>query len=128
MNGYIGAIEKLTLENEFFRRVLFTAEHAQLVLMSVRPGEEIGTEVHAGVDQFFRVESGEASFVFGEKDVRHVRGGDAIVVPAKTPHNVINTSTTEPLKLYTIYSPPNHPDGTVQKTRAEADAAAAVHA
>lgn len=128
MNGYIGAIEKLALENENFRQVLFTAEHAQLVLMSLLPGEQIGTEVHAGVDQFFRIESGEASFVFGEQEVRQVHSGDAVVVPARTRHNVINTSKSEPLKLYTIYSPPNHPDGTVHRTRAEADAAEAAHA
>lgn len=128
MRGYIGAIEKLALKNECFRQVLFTAEHAQLVLMSLLPGEEIGVEVHAGVDQFFRVESGEASFVFDENEIRHVHDGDAIVVPAGTRHNVINTSKSEPLKLYTIYSPPNHPDGTVHRTRAAAGAAEPAHA
>ncbi|HSM12564.1 MAG TPA: cupin domain-containing protein [Thermoanaerobaculia bacterium] len=128
MKGYIGAIEKLALKNECFRQVLYTAEHAQLVLMSLLPGEEIGAELHAGVDQFFRVESGEASFVFDENEIRHVHGGDAIVVPAGTRHNVINTSKSEPLKLYTIYSPPNHPDGTVHRTKAAAEAAEPAHA
>lgn len=120
MNGYVGAIEDLALRNTDFRRVLFTGEHAQLVVMCLEPGEEIGDEVHADVDQFFRIERGEARFVFGEKEERLVHDGDAIVVPAATRHNVINVSKTEPLKLYTIYSPPNHPDQTVHKTKAEA--------
>jgi mannose-6-phosphate isomerase-like protein (cupin superfamily) len=128
MTGYIGAIEGLTLENGCFRQVLFTAEHAQLVLMSLLPGEEIGAEVHAGVDQFFRIESGEARFVFDGNEERLVRSGDAVVVPAKTRHNVINASKSEPLKLYTIYSPPNHPDGTVHETKADAEAAERSHA
>ena len=88
-------------------------------------GEEIGDEVHPNVDQFFRIEQGEAKFVFNEAE-RPARDGDAVVVPAGTYHNVINTSKTAPLKLYTLYSPPNHPDGTVHKTKAEAEAAEAV--
>ena len=127
MKEYVGAIGELTLKNTFFRQVLFTAEHAQLVVMCLQPGEEIGDEVHADVDQFFRIEHGEARFVFDEKKERLVHGGDAVVVPAKTYHNVINASKTEPLKLYTIYSPPNHPAGTVHKTKAEAEAAEAAH-
>lgn len=127
MKEYIGAIEELALKNSNFRRVLFTAKHAQLVVMSLQPGEEIGDEIHAGVDQFFRIESGEAKFVFDEKQERTVKAGDGIVVPAGTYHNVINTSKTAPLKLYTIYSPPNHADGTVHKTKAEADAAETAH-
>jgi mannose-6-phosphate isomerase-like protein (cupin superfamily) len=91
--------------------------------MCLRPGEEIGDEVHSNVDQFFRIERGEAKFVFNEKEERSVRNGDAVVVPAGTYHNVVNTSKTAMLKLYTIYSPPNHPDGTVHKTKAEAEAA-----
>jgi len=123
MTEYVGAIEKHALENTYFRQVLFTAKHVQLVLMCLQPGEEIGDEVHAKVDQFFRVERGEAKFVFHQKDERAVHDGDAVVVPAGTHHNVINTSKRAMLKLYTIYSPPNHPDGTVHKTKAEAEAA-----
>jgi len=123
MTGYVGAIEKETLENTYFRQVLFTAQHAQLVVMCLRPGEEIGNEVHSNVDQFFRIEHGNAKFVFDKKDEHPVQAGDAVVVPAGTYHNVVNTSKTAMLKLYTIYSPPNHPDGTVHKTKAEAEAA-----
>ena len=125
MTEYIGPIEKLTLANTYFRQVLFTGKHAQLVVMCLKPGEASGDEVHPNVDQFFRIEQGEARFVFNEKQERAARDGDAVVVPAGTYHNVINASKTEPLKLYTIYSPPNHPDGTVHKTRAEAEAAEA---
>src|SRR5512141_159 len=123
MTGYIGSIEGLALRNHYFRQVLFTAKHAQLVVMCLQPGEDIGDEVHADVDQFFRIERGEARFVFNEKEQRLVHDGDAVVVPAGTYHNVINTSKTAQLKLYTIYSPPNHPDRTVHKTKAEAAAA-----
>ncbi len=126
MTEYVGPIEKLTLENAYFRQVLFTGKHAQLVLMCLRPGEEIGDEVHPNVDQFFRIEQGQARFVFNEKQEFPVRDGEAVVVPAGTYHNVINTSKTAPLKLYTIYSPPNHPKGTVHKTKAEAEAAEAL--
>jgi mannose-6-phosphate isomerase-like protein (cupin superfamily) len=125
MTGYVGPIEKATLENGYFRQVLFTGKHAQLVLMALRPGEEIGNEVHGNVDQFFRIEAGEAKFVFNDTEEHLVGDGDAVIVPAGTYHNVINASSTEALKLYTIYSPPNHPDGTVHKTKAEADAAEA---
>lgn len=128
MKRYVGAIEDLALRNTNFRQVLFTSKHAQLVVMCLKPGEEIGDEVHDGVDQFFRIERGEAKFVFDEKEVHIAREGDAVVVPARTFHNVVNASKTEDLKLYTIYSPPNHPDGTVHKTKAEADAAEKVHA
>jgi mannose-6-phosphate isomerase-like protein (cupin superfamily) len=128
MTGYVGAIEELALSNPYFRQVLFTGKHAQLVVMSLAPGEEIGDEVHAGVDQFFRIERGEAKFVFEKKETRLVHDGDAVVVPAGTHHNVINISKTAQLKLYTIYSPPNHPDGTVHKTKAEAEAAEKAHA
>jgi mannose-6-phosphate isomerase-like protein (cupin superfamily) len=123
MIGYAGPIEKQTLENTYFRRVLFTGAHAQLVVMCLGPGEEIGDEVHPNVDQFFRIEQGEARFVLDETEKHLVRDGDAVVVPAGTRHNVVNTSKTTELKLYTIYSPPNHPDGTVHKTKAEAEAA-----
>jgi mannose-6-phosphate isomerase-like protein (cupin superfamily) len=123
MIAFVGPIEKLTLENTYFRQVLCTGEHSQLVLMCLAPGEEIGNEVHPSVDQFFRIEAGEAKFVLNEKQEHLARDGDAVVVPSGTYHNVINTSKTEPLKLYTIYSPPNHPAGTVHKTKAEAEAA-----
>ena len=127
MDGYVGAIEALALSNTDFRRVLFTGEHAQLVLMCLQPGEEIGEEVHPDVDQFFRIERGEARFVFGDEEPRLVQAGQGVVVVARTRHNVVNASTTEPLKLYTIYSPPNHPDGTVHRTKAEAEATEAAH-
>ena len=123
MTGFVGDIEKLTEKNKFFRQVLYTGKYAQLVVMSLQPGEEIGNEVHHTVDQFFRIEEGEAKFVFGGSEEHVVKSGDAVVVPAGTYHNVINNSSKEPLKLYTIYSPPNHPDGTVHKTKAEAEAA-----
>ena len=127
MNGYVGAIEALALKNTYFRQVLFTGEHAQLVVMCLQPGEEIGDEVHVDVDQFFRIERGEARFVFDGKEEHLVHAGDGVVVAAKIRHNVVNASQTEELKLYTIYSPPNHPDGTVHKTKAEAEAAEAAH-
>lgn len=127
MIGFVGAIEQLTLDNTYFRQVLFTAEHTQLVVMRLEPGEEIGTEVHAGVDQFFRIESGEADFVFDDGERRRVRAGDGVVIPARTRHNVINASKSEPLRLYTIYSPPNHPPGTVHATKADAAVAETAH-
>ena len=126
MMEYVGPIEKQTLENTYFRQVLFTGAHAQLVVMSLRPGEDIGDEVHPNVDQFFRIEQGEAKFVLNEKEERVVHSGDAVIVPAGTYHNVINTSKTQELKLYTIYSPPNHPKGTVNKTKADAEVAEAL--
>ena len=121
MTEYVGAIEKQTLENTYFRQVLFTAKHTQLVVMCLRPGEDIGDEVHSNVDQFFRIEQGEAKFVFNEKEAHLVHDGDAFVVPAGTYHNVVNTSKTALLKLYTIYSPPNHRDGVVHHTRVDAE-------
>jgi len=125
MTGYVGAIEQTTLNNSFFRHVLFTGKYSQLVVMCLQPGDEIGNEVHPNVDQFFRIEEGSAKFVFNSKEEHIVSDGDAVVVTAGTYHNVINTSSAKPLKLYTIYTPPNHPDGTVHKTKAEADAAEA---
>jgi len=127
MAGFVGDIEKLTEKNKYFRQVLFTGKYAQLVVMSLVPNEEIGNEVHHTVDQFFRIEEGEAKFVFNGKEEHLVHAGDAVIVPAGTFHNVINSSSKEVLKLYTIYSPPNHPDGTVHKTKAEAEAAEAAH-
>jgi mannose-6-phosphate isomerase-like protein (cupin superfamily) len=125
MAGYIGSIEKQTLGNNYFIQVLFTGKYAQLVVMCLQPGEEIGNEVHANVDQFFRVEQGEAAFVFNGNEKHLVKDGDAVIVPAGTYHNVINVSKSMKLKLYTIYSPPNHPDKTVHKTKAEAEKAEA---
>jgi mannose-6-phosphate isomerase-like protein (cupin superfamily) len=126
MTGFVGPIEKQALGNNNFRQVLFTGKYAQLVLMSLLPGEEIGNEVHPNVDQFFRIEQGEASFVFNNGKEKHAaKDGDAVIVPAGTFHNVINISKTEKLKLYTVYSPPNHPDKTVHKTKADAEKAEA---
>lgn len=127
MTGFVGDIEKLTEENEYFRQVLFTGKYTQLVVMCLQPGEEIGNEVHHTVDQFFRIEEGEARFIFGGTEEHVVKSGDAVIVPAGTFHNVINSSTKEQLKLYTLYSPPNHPDGTVHKSKEEAEAAEAAH-
>jgi mannose-6-phosphate isomerase-like protein (cupin superfamily) len=127
MTPYFGSIETLTRNNTFFRQVLFTAAHTQLVVMCLQPGEEIGQEVHSDVDQFFRVEKGEATFVIGGNEEHLARDGDAVVVPAGTRHNVLNRSTTAPLRLYTLYSPPNHADGTVHRTKAEAEMAEAAH-
>ena len=123
MAGYSGPIEKQTLANDYFRQVLFTGKYAQLVVMSLQPGDEIGNEVHPKVDQFFRIEQGQATFVFEGKEKHTAKDGDAIIVPAGTYHNVINASKTAKLKLYTIYSPPNHPDKTVHKTKADAEKA-----
>ncbi|OGO09984.1 MAG: cupin [Chloroflexi bacterium RBG_13_66_10] len=123
MTGYVGSIEKDTLKNNNFRRVLFTGKHAQLVVMCLQGGEEIGNEIHKDVDQFFRLEEGQAKFVFNGKEEHVVGNGEAVVVPSGTYHNVINTSSKKPLRLYTIYSPPQHPDGTVHRTKAEAVAA-----
>ena len=121
MIGYVGNIETITEGNQNFRQVLFTAQHTQLVVMSLLPGEDIGMEVHDTVDQFFRIESGEGKVVMnGEESA--FGPGFAIIVPAGTQHNVIATSA---VKLYTLYSPPNHPDGTVHVTKAEAMAAEA---
>jgi mannose-6-phosphate isomerase-like protein (cupin superfamily) len=121
--GYVGNIEEQTVENRDFRRVLFTGKHAQLVVMSVPEGEELGNEVHNDVDQFFRIEKGKARFVFNNGKEKYTVGdGEAVIVPAGTYHNVINVGK-EDLKLYTVYSPPNHPEGTIQKTKAEAEEA-----
>ena len=122
MKGYNANIEKETLTNENFRRVLYTGAHSQLVLMSLNPGEEIGMEVHPENDQFFRFEKGEGKCIIDGNEYA-VRDGSAIIVPAGAQHNVVNTSTTEKWKLYTIYSPAHHRDGVVHSTKeiAEAD-------
>lgn len=123
MTAFVGPIEKITEKNKFFRKVLFTGKHLQLVVMTLQPKEEIGNEVHKHVDQFFRIEEGRAKFVFDGNEEHTVGAGGAVVVPAGTFHNVINLSSTKPLKLYTVYTPPQHPDGTINKTKADADAA-----
>ena len=123
MTGFFGSIESLTLKNKFFRQVLFTGKHCQLVVMCLQPGEEIGNEIHNDVDQFFRIEKGKARFVLNGTEEHVAKATDAVVIPAGTYHNVINASKTEKLQLYTVYSPPNHPDGTIHKTKAEAVAA-----
>lgn len=116
---YIDNIEKATLNNTSFRKVVHTGRNSQLVLMSLKPGEEIGEEVHDHVDQFFRFESGEGKAIVQGVEY-NVSDGMALVVDAGSKHNIINTSKTEDLKLYTIYSPANHPDGTEHKTKEDA--------
>lgn len=119
MNGFISNIEKDTLENDNFRKVIFTAPHSQLVLMCIEPGDDIGEETHDKVDQFFRIESGEGVAVLNGVENK-IEDGSAVVVPAGTKHNLINTSKTEKLKLYTVYSPANHIDERIHKTKADA--------
>ena len=119
--GYFGNIEQLTTDNTNFRQTLYTGEHMQLVLMTLQPGEDIGAEVHEGHDQFFRFESGVRKAVVNEAEYE-VKDGDAVIVPSGANHNVINTGE-EPLTLYTIYAPPEHEDGTVHATKADAEAA-----
>ncbi|MDP3762162.1 MAG: cupin domain-containing protein [Ramlibacter sp.] len=119
MKGFVQDIEKVAVENDEFRRVLYTAHHCQLVVMALRPGEEIGMEVH-DVDQFFRVEEGAGEAVIDGVRTA-VQSGFALVVPAGARHNIVNTGS-EALKLYTLYAPPHHKDGTVHHTRAEAEA------
>ena len=119
MKGFKSNIEKATLSNDDFRRVLYTGRYSQLVLMSLKPGEEIGEEVHKTVDQFFRFEKGQGTVSIDEAKYK-VTDGDAVIVPAGAKHNVINTSKRAALRLYTIYSPPEHQDGTVRKTKADA--------
>jgi mannose-6-phosphate isomerase-like protein (cupin superfamily) len=119
MIGFVQDIESLAVKNEDFRQVLYTAKHCQLVVMSLKPKEEIGTEVHH-LDQFFRVEEGTGEAILD--GVRtSIRAGFAVIVPAGTNHNIINTGSV-PLKLYTIYAPPNHRDGVIHPTRESAEA------
>lgn len=119
MKGYNANIEKDTLANENFRKVLYTSKYSQLVLMSLLPKEEIGMEVHIDHDQFFRFEEGTGQ-VFIDENVYEVSDGSAIIVPAGAKHNVVNTSDTEKLKLYTIYSPAEHQDAVLRATKEEA--------
>ena len=119
MKGYVTSIERETLENNDYRRVLYTTERTQLVLMSIAVGQEIGEEVHQ-LDQFIRIEEGQGRVILdGQQHV--VQDGSAVVIPAGTKHNVINTGKTKALKLYTIYAPPEHKPGTIHRTKAEAD-------
>jgi len=118
MKGYIVNLERESLKNDLFRRVLYTAKHCQLVLMSIRPGEEIGEEVHH-LDQFIRIEAGNGKAIIDGAESA-IGDGDGVVIPAGTRHNIINVSKTEALKLYTIYAPPEHLDGRVHATKADA--------
>ncbi|QQS23135.1 cupin domain-containing protein [bacterium] len=117
MKGYIQNIEKLSLENTDFRRVLYTAKHSQLVLMCIQPGDEIGQETHH-LDQFIRIEAGNGKAILDDVETA-LEDGFAVVIPAGTKHNIINTGL-EPLKLYTVYSPPEHKDQVVRATKADA--------
>jgi len=121
MKGFFTNIEKDALENNNFRKVLYTSKHSQLVLMSLKPKEEIGMEVHPDNDQFFRIEKGRGKCIIDGNEY-DLEDGIAIVVPAGSQHNVINTSDTEELKLYTIYSPAHHKDGIIRATKEEAEA------
>ncbi len=116
MKGFSQNIERMTLENENFRKVVYTAKHSQLVLMNLEPGEEIGMEVHPDNDQFFRFEHGQGKVIIDGAE-HQVKDGVAVIVPAGAHHNVVNTSPNEPLKMYTIYSPAHHRDGIVHETR-----------
>lgn len=119
VKGFHGNIEELTLENEHFRKVIYTAKNCQLVLMCLVPSGEIGSEVHSEGDQFFRFKKGQGKVIINETEY-DVKDGDCIIVPSGAQHNVINTSTTDPLKLYTIYTPPHHKDAIIRTTREEA--------
>jgi mannose-6-phosphate isomerase-like protein (cupin superfamily) len=119
MKGFFIDLEKETLKNGNFRKVLYTGKNSQLVLMSLKPGEEIGAEVHKTHDQFFRFEQGEGKVVIDGNEYR-VKDGSGVIVPAGANHNVINTSASKELRLYTIYSPPEHRDKVLHKTKADA--------
>ena len=120
MKGYKSNIVKSTLENNNFRKVLYTAHHMQLVLMSLKPGEEIGAEIHKNSDQFFRFEGGSGKCIIDGNEYQ-VKDGDVIIVPAGAEHNVINVENSKDLKMYTIYALPNHQDGVVRSTKKDAE-------
>ena len=127
MEPWIGDVEQETLGNDTFRTVVFTGEYTQLTVMSIDPGDDIGGEVHDGHDQFIRIESGSARVELGGSEgapakVQEVGDDWAVIIPSGTWHNVVNTGS-EPLKVYSLYSPPEHPDGTVHRTKADAEAA-----
>lgn len=117
--GYKNNIEKLTVDNNNFRQVLYTGKNLQLVLMSLKPGEDIGSEVHPDNDQFFRIDAGTGKAVVNETEY-NIEDGDAVIVPAGEEHNIINTSDSEDLKFYTIYAPSHHKDGIIRETKEEA--------
>ncbi len=119
MKGFVSKIEKDTLKNNNFRKVLYTSKYSQLVLMNLKPKEEIGMEVHEENDQFFRFEKGQGKCIIDGNEYK-IEDGFAVVVPAGAQHNIINTSDKEELKLYTIYSPANHKDGILRATKEEA--------
>jgi len=119
MKGFKGNIENLTIENDNFRKVIYTGKNLQLVLMNLQVGEDIGLEIHKNIDQFFRFESGEGKCIIDNNEYT-VTEGDAIVVPAGAQHNIINTGATS-FKFYTVYAPPNHQDGTLRRTKKEAE-------
>ena len=119
MNGYVVNIKQRSIENNYVREVLYTASNIQLVVMSLKPGEDIGLETHHGVDQFIRVEAGRGKSILNGEE-HDLEDGSAVVIPSGTQHNIFNVSQSEPLKLYTIYSPPQHPDGTIHRTKADA--------
>lgn len=121
MAGFYVNIETRTKENDYFREVLFTGPLSQLVVMSLQPGEEIGLETHLETDQFVRVEEGKGKAILASQEYQ-LKEGSAIVIPAGTEHNIINTSSKKALKLYTIYAPPEHPRGAIHKTKADAEA------
>ncbi|HVV14848.1 MAG TPA: cupin domain-containing protein [Candidatus Paceibacterota bacterium] len=120
MYGYITNIEKASLENEYFRRVLYTDKRLQLVVMSLNPREDIGEEVHP-LDQFIRVEQGDGKAVLDGKETE-IHDGSVVIIPQGTRHNIVNLSPDQPMKLYTLYAPPDHKDGTIHKTKADAQA------
>lgn len=122
MSGFFVKLEEETLANTNFRKVLFTAPHSQLVLMSLKPGEDIGMEVHPDNDQFIRIDAGHGQAII-DGETFDLADGSAVVIPAGSQHNIINLSETEDLKLYTVYSPAHHPSGTIHATKAEAMAA-----
>jgi mannose-6-phosphate isomerase-like protein (cupin superfamily) len=119
MKGYLVNIERKTIANEFFREVLYTDQHCQLVVMSLNEKEDIGMEIHEIVDQFIRIEQGEGKAILNGKEL-NLEEGSAVIVPAGTKHNIINTSSEKKLKLYTLYSPAHHKDKTIHKTKKEA--------
>ncbi|MBP9718864.1 MAG: cupin domain-containing protein [Candidatus Levybacteria bacterium] len=126
MHGFVKNIEELTLSNNNFRKVIYTAQHSQLVLMSLLPKEDIGIEIHETTDQFLRIEKGEGKVIMNEEE-HLLKDGSAIIVPAGTKHNIVNSSSTEPLKLYTVYSPAHHKARTIHKTKQEAESDTSDH-
>lgn len=120
MQGFVSNIEKDTVDNENFRKVLYTGKNTQLVLMNLKPKENIGQEIHEDTDQFFRVETGKGQAIING-ETQNISDGFSVLIPAGTKHDIINVSHTEPLKLYTLYSPPHHRDGVIHETKAQAE-------